>query len=58
MKKKEKDQLHNMTLEELKRELSDVTKKGAQSRNVHEGKALRQKRAVIATIMREKELHL
>ena len=65
MKRKDKDHLRGSTKDELKTQLKDMTKKlteklvggqKQQSRNTHEALLLRKKRAVILTILREKEL--
>ncbi len=65
MKRKDKEQLHAATVNELKSQLVDITKKFTelvvgkqkqQSRNTHTATKLRKKRAVILTILREKEL--
>lgn len=56
MKKKDKDQLRSLAVDELRKELAAVPEKGSKTRNVREGKALRLRRAVVLTILREKEL--
>lgn len=58
MKKKDKDQFRSMTALELKKELTVVVKRDTKSRNVKEGKAQRIKRAILLTLLREKELHV
>ncbi|MBI3576633.1 50S ribosomal protein L29 [Candidatus Gottesmanbacteria bacterium] len=65
MKKKEKDQIHALSVEELCKEIAETTKKlsdrsiakkGSSNRNVKDAKALRIKRAILLTVLREKEL--
>lgn len=65
MKQKEKEELRGSTKEELTLQLREITKKFTeklvgshkqQSRNTHEALILRKKRAVILTLLREKEL--
>lgn len=65
MKKKDKETFRAMTIDDLRKEvaqseqgLSELRLGGqkTQSRNVHEAKSLRTKRAVLATLVREKEL--
>ncbi|MFZ5845126.1 MAG: 50S ribosomal protein L29 [Patescibacteria group bacterium] len=65
MKKKEKIALHGETIENLRAQVNELTKKlanlrlarvTAPAKNVHEAKMLRQRIAAIKTILREKEL--
>lgn len=65
MKKKDKETFRAMTIDELRKEVAQseqdimekrLGKQKTQSRNVHEAKSLRTKRAVLATLVREKEL--
>lgn len=65
MKKKEKMTIAGMTVEELKAALAEVDNKltqmtinqgRGQIRNTREARALRQKKAVMLTVLKEKEL--
>ena len=65
MKKKDKETYRAMTIDELRKEVTQTDqglmekrlgKQKTQMRNVHEAKSLRIKRAVLATLVREKEL--
>ncbi len=65
MKKKDLDQIHAMTAGEIQKEIRDlakkasdktIAKKDSNARNVRDGKALRIKRAILLTVLREKEL--
>ncbi len=67
MKKKDKNQFRSMTALELKKEIANdlkassvkkVGKKDTSTRNVKEGKAQRIKRAILLTLLREKELQV
>jgi ribosomal protein L29 len=65
MKKKEKTSIHSMKATELIKMISDAKKELAkirvnryskQSKNVHEGTALKRKIAIAQTVLQEKEL--
>lgn len=65
MKQKEKDTIRNSSVEELKKKLLELShdlvriakeRYTRQSKNIREGKMIRQKIARIQTIIREKEL--
>lgn len=65
MKKKEMTSLTSMTVQELGKVLTDaatalailtMNRQTKQVKNVHEGKTLRRKIAVVSTLLRQKEL--
>jgi len=65
MKKKEMTSLKAMSVEELKKVLVDaktalsllmINRHTKQMKNVHEGRMLRRKIAIVSTIIRQKEL--
>lgn len=65
MKKKDKETYRGMAIDELRKETATIDEKliqlrlgkqKTQAHNIHEAKSLRTRRAVLATLVREKEL--
>lgn len=66
MKKKEKEQLRSLSIEELNKELMTVTgdlrkimvgQVDKENRNTRQARQFRRKRAVILTLLRQKEIN-